>query len=164
MTVRVLSLLVACLLLLSAPADSSSARKAAPSAPMNVIVLPDYSHLKIAPPATGLYLGQYQWIDGDIDTFEAAAGMHTSHLAPNRGHWGFGYDGAGNPHLDVTQANAAWDAGRAIVVQAFNTHAGPDDEHPVGFTVDRLLRGHYDAPLPLSSRMEFGRTGAKSPA
>lgn len=146
-----LRLLLAMGLLLNAvvahEADARAQRKSALAAPTNAKVFPDYSHLKIAPPATGLYLGQYQWIDGDIDTFEAAAGMHTSHLAPNRGHWGFGYDGAGNPHLDVAQANAAWAAGRAIVVQAFNTHAGPDDEHPVGFTVDRLLRGHYDAAL-----------------
>jgi len=128
-------------------AEAGMQKKLAPLAPRSVTLGADYSQLKIAPPATGLYLGQYEWQPGDIATMEAAAGMHTTHYAANRGHWSIGYDGAGNPHLDLAQANAAWDAGRAIVVQAFNTYAGADAEHPVGFTVDKLLRGQYDAAL-----------------
>ncbi len=142
-----LTLVLTLCLFWAGPADARSLRKAAPAAPTNVRAFPDYSQLKIAFPAVGMYLGQYEWQPGDIATVEAAAGMHTTHYASNRGHWGFGYDGSGNPHLDVAQANAAWDAGRAIVVQAFNTYAGADSEHPVGFTVDKLLRGQYDAAL-----------------
>ncbi len=143
----ILAVLALCSWLGDSSADARTPRKAAPLAPRSVAVGPDYSQLKLAPPPTGLYLGQYEWVPGDIATMEAAAGMRTSHYAPNRGHWSIGYDGSGNPHLDVAQANAAWDAGRAIVVQAFNTYAGADAEHPVGFTVDKLLRGQYDAAL-----------------
>ena len=89
-------------------AEAGMQKKLAPLAPRSVTLGADYSQLKIAPPATGLYLGQYEWQPGDIATMEAAAGMHTTHYAANRGHWSIGYDGAGNPHLDLAQANANW--------------------------------------------------------
>lgn len=102
---------------------------------------------KIIPhPNGGIYLGQYEWESGDIKTFQAAAGMGTSHYHSGRGHWGFGYV-SGQPHLDVSAANAAWNAGKVIVVQCYNTHPGSDDEHPTGFTVDQLLAGVYDSNL-----------------
>jgi hypothetical protein len=108
----------------------------------------NWSQTKIAPPSTGMYFGQYEWQPGDISTVETAAGINTAFPSSNRGHWGFGYVN-GYPHLDVAQANNAWDDGRVIIVQAFNTMPGEDDEHPVGFTVDKLLRGVYDAKLKI---------------
>ena len=56
------------------PAEAGTPKKAAPLAPRSVTLGPDYSQLKIAPPPTGLYLGQYEWVQNDIATFEAAAG------------------------------------------------------------------------------------------
>lgn len=97
-------------------------------------------------PNGGIYLGQYEWTAGDIATFQAAAGMGTSHYHSGRGHWSLGYI-SGHPHLDVSAANAAWNAGTVIVVQSYNLYAGTDTEHPTGFTVDQLLAGTYDANL-----------------
>lgn len=101
---------------------------------------------KIVPPPDGLYFGSYEWTAGDIATVESAAGISTSHYHSGRGHWAMGYV-SGHPHLDVTAANNAWNAGKAIVVQAYNLYAGTDDEHPTGFTVDKLLAGDYDTEL-----------------
>lgn len=101
---------------------------------------------KIIAPSSGVYFGSYEWTAGDIAAVEAATGYKTSHYASQRGSWAIGYV-SGHPHLDVTAANNAWNAGKAIVVQAYNLYAGTDDEHPSGFTVDKLLAGDYDSNL-----------------
>lgn len=101
---------------------------------------------KILPPSSGVYFGAYEWTAGDIAAVESATGYRTSHYASQRGNWSIGYV-SGHPHLDVTAANNAWAAGKAIVVQAYNLYAGTDDEHPSGFTVDKLLAGDYDSNL-----------------
>ena len=102
---------------------------------------------KIAFPDDGVLWGSYQWMGNDLATFEAVSGIPASHYHAGRGHWAFGYV-SGHPRLDVTAANAAWNAGKLIVVQAYNLCADPtDDEHPSGFTVDQLLAGAYDANL-----------------
>lgn len=108
--------------------------------------MPALANSKIVAPSSGIYFGAYEWTAGDIAAVESAAGIHTSHYHSGRGHWAMGYV-SGHPHLDVTAANAAWTAGRAIVVQAYNLYAGTDGEHPTGFTVDKLLAGDYDANL-----------------
>ncbi len=107
---------------------------------------PSLANSKIVAPTSGIYFGSYEWTAGDIATVESAAGIHTSHYHSGRGSWATGYV-SGHPHLDVTAANNAWSAGRAIVVQAYNLYAGTDDEHPTGFTVDKLLAGDYDSNL-----------------
>jgi hypothetical protein len=109
----------------------------------------DYSTLKIIPPPTGgLYMGQYEWVQNDISTFEAASGRKTALWSKHRGSWGNGYDASGQPHFDVQAANLAWQDGKVIVVQAYNTHPAPgESEAPAGFTVDKLLNGVYDAEL-----------------
>ncbi len=107
---------------------------------------PSLANSKIIAPSSGIYFGSYEWTAGDIATVESAAGIHTSHYHSGRGSWATGYI-SGHPHLDVTAANTAWTAGRAIVVQAYNLYAGTDDEHPTGFTVDKLLNGDYDTNL-----------------
>ena len=109
----------------------------------------DYSVLKIVPPpAGGLYLGQYEWLQNDIATFESASGRKTALWSKYRGTWANGYDAAGQPHFDVQAANLAWQDGKVIVVQAYNTHPAPgESEAPEGFTVDKLLNGVYDAEL-----------------
>ena len=101
---------------------------------------------KIIAPSSGVYFGSYEWTAGDIAAVETATGYKNSHYASQRGNWAIGYV-SGHPHLDVTAANNAWAAGKAIVVQAYNLYAGTDDEHPTGFTVDKLLNGEYDANL-----------------
>ena len=109
----------------------------------------DYSVLKIVPPPTGgLYLGQYEWVPNDISTFEAASGRKTALWSKYRGSWATGYDTAGQPHFDVQAANLAWQEGKVILIQAYNTYPGPgESEAPAGFTVDKLLNGTYDVEL-----------------
>jgi hypothetical protein len=104
------------------------------------------SRSKIVPPPSGVYFGQYEWTAGDIAAVETATGFTTSHYHSGRGSWAIGYL-SGHPHLDVTAANTAWNAGKVIVVQAYNLYAGTDDEHPAGFTIDKLLAGDYDSNL-----------------
>ncbi len=109
----------------------------------------DYANLKIIPhPSGGMYIGQYEWIEGDIAAFEAAGGRKTALWSKHRGSWANGYDESGQPHFDVAAANRAWQEGKVIVVQAYNVHPAPDEsEAPAGFTVDKLLRGQYDSDL-----------------
>ena len=119
----------------------------------------DMTALKIAPPPReGIYLGQYEWVAGDISSMQGAAKRFTSFYSPDRGHWAYGYS-SGHPSLDVEVANTAWEQGRVIVVQSYNLYAGTDDEHPVGFTVDQLLAGTYDSNLSAfaSELREFGK-------
>lgn len=102
---------------------------------------------KIVPhPNGGIYLGQYEWTAGDIATVRAAAGMGMSHYHAGYGNWALNYV-SGHPHLNLSAANAAWNAGTVIAVQSYNLFAGTDDEHPTGFTVDQLLAGTYDSNL-----------------
>ncbi|HNK77324.1 MAG TPA: hypothetical protein PKG87_08055, partial [Nitrospira sp.] len=55
----------------------------------------DYSILKIVPPpAGGLYMGQYEWVQNDIASFESASGRKTALWSKYRGSWGNGYDAA----------------------------------------------------------------------
>jgi hypothetical protein len=110
---------------------------------------PDYSTVKIIPPPTGgVYLGQYEWVSGDIASFESASGQKTALWSKHRGSWANGYDLSGQPHLDLQAANQAWQEGKVIVVQAYNPHPAPgESEAPQGFTVDKLLNGLYDADL-----------------
>ena len=109
----------------------------------------NYANLKIIPhPSGGMYIGQYEWVEGDIATFEAAGGRKTALWSRHRGTWANGYDESGQPHLDVTAANRAWQEGKVIVVQAYAVHPASDEsEAPPGFTVDKLLRGQYDSDL-----------------
>ncbi len=109
----------------------------------------DYSSLKIIPPPLGgLYLGQYEWQAGDIETLESAGGRKTAVWSQHLGNWASGYDTSGQPHFDVHAANLAWQEGKVVVVQAYNTHPAPNEsEAPAGFTVDKLLAGLYEADL-----------------
>lgn len=100
----------------------------------------------IAPPSGGIYFGQYEWTAGDIAAVESAVGIGTAWYSTTRGHWGIGYS-SGQPSVNVATLNTVWNQGRVPVIQCYNTHAGPDDEHPAGFTVDQLLAGTYDANL-----------------
>ncbi|MGD9727229.1 MAG: hypothetical protein AB7G68_05730 [Nitrospiraceae bacterium] len=120
-----------------------------PPSPPPAPAVRDYANLKIIPPPTGgMYLGQYEWQSGDIATFEAASGRKAALWSRYRGNWGIGYDALGQPHLDLQVANQAWQEGKVLVVQAYNTHPSPDEaEAPRGFTVDKLLAGQYDADL-----------------
>ena len=119
----------------------------------------DMTALKIAPPPSeGIYLGQYEWVAGDISSMQGAAKRFTSFYSPDRGHWAYGYS-SGHPSLDVGVATTAWEQGRIIVVQSYNLYAGTDDEHPAGFTVDQLLAGTYDSNLETYAAQlrEFGK-------
>ncbi|MBS3749804.1 MAG: hypothetical protein KGY67_08935, partial [Candidatus Thermoplasmatota archaeon] len=43
----------------------------------------DYSSLKIAPPPSGgMYIGQYEWMPGDIETFEEAIDRKVAWFSP----------------------------------------------------------------------------------
>lgn len=119
---------------------------------------PSLANSKIIAPPNGVYFGQYEWTAGEIAAVQTATGLTTSHYHSGRGHWAFGYV-SGHPHLDVTAANNAWNAGKVIVVQAYNLYAGTDTEHPTGFTVDQLLAGTYDANLSTfaSELRSFGK-------
>ncbi|MDH5738789.1 MAG: hypothetical protein OEY77_00525 [Nitrospira sp.] len=121
----------------------------------------DYTNLKIAPhPSGGMYIGQYEWVEGDIATFEAAGGRKTALWSRHRGSWANGYDESGQPHFDVEAANRAWQEGKVIVAQAYNVHPAPDEsEAPAGFTVDKLLSGQYDSDLGrfASELRQFGK-------
>lgn len=109
----------------------------------------DFANLKVIPhPSGGMYIGQYEWVEGDIATFEAAGGRKTALWSKHRGSWANDYDESGQPHFDTTAANRAWQEGKVIVVQAYNVHPAPDEsEAPPGFTVDKLLNGQYDSDL-----------------
>lgn len=108
----------------------------------------NYSNLKIAPPPHGgMYLGQYQIVAGDIDTFEAAAGKKAAWW----GMWGVDRDSQGHPVFDPADAEAEWARGRVVLVEAYE--AIPDSGSmlegvlPLGFTVDKLLSGNYETQL-----------------
>lgn len=111
--------------------------------------LPTLANSKIIAPATGVYLGQYEWTAGDISAFETATGLTTSHYHSGSGNWASGAMSyvSGHPRFNATVANTAWDAGKVVMAQAYNLYAGTDDEHPSGFTVDQLLAGAYDSNL-----------------
>lgn len=119
---------------------------------------PTLANSKIIAPPSGVYFGAYEWTTGDIAAVETATGYAVSHYASQRGNWAIGYV-SGHPHLDVTAANNAWNAGKVIVAQAYNLYAGTDDEHPSGFTIDKLLAGDYDSNLSTfaSELRSFGK-------
>jgi beta-mannanase len=121
----------------------------------------DYASLKIVPhPSGGMYVGQYEWVEGDIATFEAAGGRKTALWSKHQGSWANGYDASGQPHFDVQAANKAWQEGKVILVQMYNTTPTPgESEAPPGFTVDKLLSGRYDSDLGrfASELRQFGK-------
>ncbi len=106
---------------------------------------PDYSSLKIVPPPNGgIYLGQYEWLPGDVETFETAIGRKTA--------WWSKYgvmepDANGFPVFDFQNAELAWQAGKVVLVNAIEAYPNPDDNSVTGFTVDKLLNGEYDIQL-----------------
>ncbi len=101
--------------------------------------------LKIAPPPNGgMYIGQYEWLPGHVDTFETTIGRPTA--------W-FSRYGAleyidGHPHFSPADAERAWAEGKILLVAAYEAIPIPDEPAlPPGFTVDKLLRGEYDEHL-----------------
>ena len=98
---------------------------------------------KIAPPPNGgMYLGQYEWLEGDIAAFEEAIGQDVALWSP---HGTMEYiDGV--PYFDADAAEEAWDAGKISIVNAFETE--PLSEELIeGFTIDRLLSGEFEPHL-----------------
>ncbi len=117
----------------------------------------DYSVLKIAPPPNGgIYIGQYEWQTGDIDTFEKAIGRKTAWWARHNP-WEMGEDG--HPTFDPNEAEKAWQEGKIVIVEAYEAYPNPDEIRTEDFTIDKLLHGHYDAHLKnLANQFrEFGK-------
>lgn len=100
--------------------------------------------LKIAPPPDGgMYIGQYEWQPGHVDTFEQAIERPTA--------W-FGRNSPleiidGHPHFHPSEAENNWENGKISIVSAYEATPNPDENELPGFTVDKLLMGIYDANL-----------------
>src|SRR5438067_1454760 len=103
----------------------------------------------VPPPGEGLYLGQYEWEPGDIGTLEQVIGRRVPLWSA--------FQGAAvsqhPPRLDVEVAQRSWEDGRPLRAWAIEAYPGPmpiagiPDQHPEGFTIDRLCRGDYDRAL-----------------
>ena len=105
-----------------------------------------YDTLKIAaPPGGGMYLGQYEWMIGQVDTFEMAIKRPTAWFG-DRGGMDLN-NSAGFPVFDYLDAEMAWEDGTVIIAHAIETYPNPDDNAVAGFTVDKMLNGDYDTAL-----------------
>ncbi len=111
----------------------------------NDAVSSDYSNVKIAPPSRGgIYIGQYQWMKGDIETFEKAIKRKIA--------WGskkvvVEFSQAGHPIFDNQAAEQEWQQGRIVIAEAYEAIPDPNEVRLKGFTVDQLLLGKYDIYL-----------------
>lgn len=125
---------------LAGAADASSTLGQASASPRN------YRSLKIAPPpGGGIYLGQYEWDEGDTATFEQAIGRKAALWSPYRVMTG-GEDAP--PRFDVEAAERAWREGYVVMGCAFEATTGPKRIiRGKQFTVDRLLSGKYEEDL-----------------
>jgi len=106
----------------------------------------NYSSVKIAPPSSGgLYIGQYEWMPGDIETFEEAIDRKVAWFSP------YGimeYDTDGYPVFNVEHAEKSWKEGKIVLVHAIEADPDPTEGYAKGtFTIDNLCKGVYDEYL-----------------
>ena len=106
----------------------------------------DYSSVKIAPPSSGgMYIGQYEWMPGDIETFEEAIDRKVAWFSP------YGimeYDADGYPVFNVENAEMSWKEGKIVLVHAIEADPDPKEGYAEGaFTIDNLCKGVYDKYL-----------------
>jgi hypothetical protein len=110
---------------------------------------------KILPPPVGVYLGQTEFNKGDIAAFERAVEKRVAiaaDLSVMSGQEDVGDEGS--LQFDIKLARKYWQHGSVVVVGAYEASPGHKP-----FTVDKLLRGHYDKALKkLASQFrEFGK-------
>ncbi len=108
----------------------------------------DLSELKIIQaPQGGMYLGQYEWDQGDIETFESAVGKPAALWSK---YWSMdNYDEVtGRPFFPTDLANQAWNDGKIVLANGHDVIPTPGNPKP-GFTIDQLLNGDYDDEIDL---------------
>jgi hypothetical protein len=104
-----------------------------------------YDTLKIAqPPQGGMYIGSYEWMAGQVDTFEMSIDRPTAWFGD---FGGMGQNSAGFPVFHIDDAEEAWQNGQVIIVNAMEAYPNPNSNAVPGFTVDKLLNGLYDTAL-----------------
>ncbi len=106
----------------------------------------DFTNLKIiAPPSAGMYVGQYEWASGDINTFEQAIGKKAALWSRQ---WPMdNFDEiTGQPVFPVAEANQAWNNGQVVLANGFDINVGPGNPF-ADFTIDKLLNGDFNAQL-----------------
>ncbi len=106
----------------------------------------DYSNRTIAPPPSGgMYIGQYEWMPGDIETFEAAIGKKVAWFSP---YGVMEYDKQGYPVFNVVNAERSWKEAKIVLVHAIEADPDPKEGNAEGsFTIDKLCNGVYDEKL-----------------
>src|SRR6056297_2669117 len=106
----------------------------------------DYSLVKIAPPSSGgMYIGQYEWMVGDIETFEEAIDRKVAWFSP---YSLLEYDIDGYPIFNVENAKRSWKEGKIVLVHAIEADPDPKERYAEGsFTIDKLCNGVYDEYL-----------------
>jgi|GEM_PF-1923460 len=106
----------------------------------------DYSSVKIAPPSSGgMYIGQYEWMVGDIETFEEAIDRKVAWFSP---YSIMEYDIDGYPIFNVENAKRSWKEGKIVLVHAIEADPDPKERYAEGsFTIDKLCNGVYDEYL-----------------
>jgi hypothetical protein len=106
----------------------------------------DYSSVKIAPPSSnGMYIGQYEWMPGDIETFEEAIHRKVAWFSAYNI---MEYDKDGYPIFNVENAKRSWKEGKIVLVHAIEADPDPKERYAEGsFTIDKLCQGLYDEYL-----------------
>ncbi len=143
--------------LLAGCAASSSGNEQPVSSTAVSLAPIDYTSLRIAPPPDGgMYIGQYGWNPGDVDTFEAAIGRRAALFSSE---YPMAVDEDLDPVFLLDVAEQAWDEGKAVIVHAYGASPMPIPIRKPGFTVDKLLQGEYDGGLrQLAGQFrEFGK-------
>ena len=102
-----------------------------------------YSSVQIIPPPNdGIYLGQYEWLPGDIETFEKAIQRKVAWFSP---HGVMEYDASGYPVFNRVNAEKSWKEGKIVLVHAIEADPDPTEGYAEeSFTIDKLCKGVYD--------------------
>ncbi|MEL6823790.1 MAG: hypothetical protein AAFP70_18695, partial [Calditrichota bacterium] len=104
-----------------------------------------YSNLKIAPPPQGgVYIGQYEWMPGHVDTLEMTIQQPTAWFSRQGA---MDINSGGFPVFDPVAAENAWQNGKIVIVNAIEAITDPLESTVADFTVDKLLQGAYDTTL-----------------
>jgi len=91
-----------------------------------------------------MYIGQYEWLPGQIDTFETAIGRPAAWFSR---YGAMEINDDGFPEFFPADAEAGWREGKILIVNAIETIPNPYDNPVSGFTVDKLCSGVYDSAL-----------------
>ncbi len=106
--------------------------------------------LKIAPPSKGVYIGQWEWVPGDVDNFQTAIGKNTAFFGKNSA-LPMTWDATGRSIFSPSAAQQEWNEGKIVIVHAYEASPDPllvaEGEQVAGFTIDKLLNGDYENHL-----------------